>query len=107
MATSAMTLRANARKTMNEFKWGNLGTSDPAAAAKFYGQILGWTYDEMPIGEGMVHRDAQIGGLSLAGIDPLAPGSDMPTAWTCFVYVEDLNARLTDAKRLGGTVVME
>ncbi|MCB0877381.1 MAG: VOC family protein [Thermoleophilia bacterium] len=107
MTTTATSVRANARKTTNGFWWTNLSASDPASAAAFYSDILGWSYDEMPIGENMVHRNARIGDATVAGIDPLMPGSDAPTAWTNYVFVDDVQATWRDALALGATGVME
>ena len=106
MAT-ATTTRANARKTMNGFWWANLASTDDAAAAEFYGKLFGWQWQEFPIGEGMVHRNATLGGHQIAGVDPVMPSSGMPTAWTNFVYVTDINQTVSNAKSLGATVVME
>ena len=107
MPTTATTPRANARATTNGFWWANLSSSDSAAAAEFYARILGWSYDEMPIGEGMVHRNARLGERTIAGIDPLMPGSDAPTAWTNYVFVDDIDAAWQRALELGATGVME
>lgn len=106
MGTTTMTLRGNAAKTTNGFWWTNLSTTDDAAAAAFYARVLGWTYREMPIGEGMVHRNATINDMLIAGIDPMMPGSDMPTAWSNFVFVDDIEATVTSATQLGATVLM-
>jgi uncharacterized protein len=107
MATTVTTPRANARKTTNGFWWADLSSTDDTAAAEFYSRVFGWTWDESPIGEGMVHRDAKLGGHSIAGLDPVMPGSGMPTSWTNFVFVDDIDATVTSAKRLGATVAME
>lgn len=107
MTQTAIKPRKNALKTMNGFWWANLSTSDDAAAAEFYGRVLGWTFQEMPISDTMVHRNAVSGELQLAGIDPLMPGAEWPTAWTNYVYVEDLEATVAAARKLGATVAME
>src|SRR4051812_49181467 len=85
MTTAVSDLKANAAKTTNGFWWANLSSGDDAAAATFYNRVFGWSFDEMPIGENLVHRNANIGGLQIAGIDPMMPGSDAPTAWTNYV----------------------
>ncbi len=107
MATTATTVRANARKTTNGFWWANLSSTDDAAAARFYTRILGWSYDEMPIGENMVHRNARLDGQLVAGIDPMMPGADQPTAWTNYVFVDDVQESWDRAIELGATGIME
>lgn len=105
--TTATTLRANARKTTNGFWWTDLSSTDDAAAAAFYSRVFGWTWDESPIGEGMVHRNGKLGDYLVAGLDPMMPGNNMPSAWTNFVFVTDIAAMVESAKRLGATVTME
>lgn len=107
MSGATATLRANALKTTNGFWWTNLSSTDDATAAAFYAELFGWSYDEMPIGEGMVHRNARIDGHLVAGIDPMMPGSEMPSAWTSFVFVEDIGTSVARARELGATIVME
>lgn len=107
MAMTASTPRKNALKTTNGFWWADLSSTDDAAGAEFYAQIFGWSYDESPIGEGMVHRNAKIGDLMVAGIDPVMPGSGQPTAWTNFVFVDDIETSVAKAKDLGATIVAE
>lgn len=107
MATTTTTLRANALKTTNGFWWADLSSTDDAAAADFYGRVFGWSWDESPIGEGMVHRNAKLDNLMVAGLDPVIPGSGEPSAWTNFVFVDDINASAASITKLGGTIVME
>jgi hypothetical protein len=107
MTTTATTIRANARKTTRGFWWADLSSTDDAAAAQFYSRIFGWTWREAPLGGGMVHRDAQLGGHLIAGLDPVMPGSGMPTAWANYVFVDDIDATVASARRLGATVIVE
>lgn len=107
MTTMTTDVRANARKTTNGFWWADLSSTDDAAAAEFYSEVFGWSWNEMPIGENMVHRNAHINGLLTAGLDPVMPGSGQPTAWTNFVFITDINATCESAKALGATIIAE
>src|SRR5262245_35416634 len=107
MAATATKPRHNARKTTNGFWWADLSSTDDGAAAAFYSAILGWSFDETPLGEGLVHRNAKLGDAMVAGLDPVMPGSGMPTAWTNFVFVTDIEATLATAEELGANVVMD
>jgi len=106
MTTKTTLPHANARKTPNEFLWADLSSTDDAAADKFYSRVFGWAWQEMPLGETMVHRDAQLGGHLIAGLDPVMPGSGQPTAWTNFVAVTDIDKTVAAVKHLGGSVAM-
>ena len=37
------------------FCWFELGTSDAAAAKKFYGELFGWTANDTPAGPDMIY----------------------------------------------------
>ena len=41
------------------FSWVDLSTSDPADAKRFYGGLFGWTFDDLPVGDGVVYTMCQ------------------------------------------------
>ena len=90
------------------FVWDELGTSDVDGAERFYGDVFGWTTKDMGADYGgykIFHRDPDdetgVGGLMAN------PDSSMPTAWHPYVAVDDVDAKLTKTKELGGSVVLE
>ena len=112
MPIAATKPASNSLRTMNGFWWTDLQTADAAAAAEFYGRVLGWSYEEVPLGPtpAEVYRTAHIGGAKLAGMGEFQ--SDMPEAarqprWNNYVYVPDVDAVVASAARLGATVAME
>lgn len=93
-------------KTPGAFSWSELMTSDPAAAAKFYAALFGWTVKDMDMGTGP-YLVANVGETSVAGIMGMPPGAGpMPPAWGCYVTVDDVDATLAKAASLGGRTVM-
>jgi predicted enzyme related to lactoylglutathione lyase len=84
---------------LGTFCWVDLVTADKAAAARFYGELLGW---EIPEGERHVH--CRLRGRDVAGLYSLP---DTPPRWTSYVAVEDADATAARAAALGGTVVEE
>jgi uncharacterized protein len=44
------------------FCWADLGTSDAAAAKRFYAGLFGWTYQDMPMGDGASYTMFDLGG---------------------------------------------
>ena len=34
------------------FSWVDLSTTDPGAAKGFYGDLFGWEFDDLPVGDG-------------------------------------------------------
>ena len=78
---------------------------DPAAAAQFYGALLGWTFDdpeELPSGS---YRRARRQGRAVAGIGQAPPGS--PAAvWSTYVATDDLDAAVERAIGAGASVLL-
>lgn len=94
-------------KTHGAFSWSELMTTDPEAAAAFYGQLFGWKSEAMDMGTGAYHvqklGEPAIGGIM--GMPPDAP-KGMPPMWGCYVTVTDVDATVAQAVKLGGKVVM-
>jgi uncharacterized protein len=77
-------------------------SEDPDATRAFFGDLFGWTYPEGAFpGYSYVETGAQ---TIPGGIGPLQGGNEMVTF---FVGVEDMDATLAAAKKLGGRVVQE
>lgn len=86
--------------------WNELLTTDPDAAAKFYGKLLGWvdrTEDMGPIGT----YHLQMQGDTHAGGIMRAPSPQMPPAWLVYFLVDDLASSTQKAKSLGALALME
>lgn len=93
-------------KTHGAFSWSELMTTDPQAAAAFYGSLFGWTCSDMS-GAGGEYRVASVADTMVAGIMGMPPGKPpMPPAWGCYVTVTDLDATLARCAELGGKAVM-
>lgn len=94
----------DAMRTPGAFSWSELTTTDPAAAATFYGSLFGWTIKDM--GEAMGHyRVAHVGEAGVGGIMGMPPGAPaMPPHWGCYVTVADVEQTLAKASELGGKV---
>ena len=94
-------------KTAGAFSWNELVTSDPKAAAEFYGGLFGWTFDNMDMGPGGTYRVIKTGATSVGGVmkTPEQAGS-MPPAWGSYVTVADVDATLKKVSALGGRVIV-
>ncbi len=88
------------------FSWVDLQTSDQDAAKAFYSDLLGWEYEEVPIGDGATYSMARLQGHSVAAIGPLQ-GEGMPSHWNCYVTVADADASAARANELGATLLAE
>jgi predicted enzyme related to lactoylglutathione lyase len=96
--------------TPGRWVWGDLVTSDVAAAADFYGKVFGWTFETYG---GEDDRDtytlALADGLPIGGLvfDQRARKGDVPSErWIGLVSVTDVRAAADAVTQGGGKVVV-
>jgi predicted enzyme related to lactoylglutathione lyase len=92
------------------FCWVDLGTTDGAAAKKFYGTLFGWSAEDMPAGPDMVYtmcnlKGKNVGALYEQGDDQRKAG--VPPNWLSYVSVASADESTAKAKSLGGKVMKE
>jgi predicted enzyme related to lactoylglutathione lyase len=87
------------------FVWDELGTQDVEAAESFYNAVFGWTTADMGEEYGgyklFKNGEADAGGLMKM------PDPSIPSMWTPYVAVEDVDATVAKATELGGGTIME
>jgi uncharacterized protein len=84
--------------------WTDLAVSDVDAAKRFYGELLGWEYDDQPIGDGMVYSLAKLRGLEAAA---LFTAREQPPHWNLYVTVASADDAAARAREAGGTILAE
>ena len=89
------------------FIWYELMTSDTAGAKAFYGAIMGWDMDEMPM-PGMTYTVVGPGqGMGgIMAIPEQAKAMGVPPNWTGYVAVDDVDASVAQVASLGGAVLV-
>jgi hypothetical protein len=91
------------------FCWLDLAAADADAAADFYRKLFGWEAREQRLPAGPFTRltlgDADVGSLYQLGRAHLEHG--VPSHWTPYVHVEDLDAALERARTLGARCIVE
>ena len=91
----------------NTLAWHELTTRDPDAAMQFYGEVLGWTFDAMPEGQGADgYQMVMVGERVVAGIMPMVgeEWGDMSSHWMVYFAVADADAAAAQVIELGGAV---
>jgi uncharacterized protein len=91
------------------FIWYELMSPDVAGARRFYGDVVGWTAQAMPM-EGGEYTLLQADGAGVAGAMALTEdmkAGGVPPNWTGYVAVDDCDASVAKAKALGGSVFRE
>jgi predicted enzyme related to lactoylglutathione lyase len=94
-------------KDHGRFIWHELLTSDPKAAQAFYGDVVGWTFQDMP-GDGFTYTVANAGGNGVGGlmlIPPEAKAMGVPPNWSGYICVDDCDAAAEKITRLGGSII--
>jgi predicted enzyme related to lactoylglutathione lyase len=88
--------------------WAELVTTDPAKAAAFYESVLG-----VEVAAGAQPPGAppytllKVGGEDVAGVMQITPEmAQMPTVWTAYFGVDDLDASAAQVQSLGGQVMV-
>ena len=90
--------------THGHFCWNELGTTDLAAAQKFYVELLGWEIKEST-GAGMVYNEIVVNGQHVGGLYQMgAEFGNMPSHWTAYVAVDDVDASAKRVEELGGKI---
>lgn len=85
--------------------WNELGTSDPAAARSFYGDLFGWNSDQfMPMGEMGEYRFWYHGETRLGAVCGLMPGSS--GGWRYYLRVPSIARSVGAVNAAGGTISM-
>jgi len=93
--------------TPGTFCWSELTTSDQDAAKAFYGALLGWQAEDIPVGEGAYYSMQRIGGKRVAAIAPQPQqqrDAGVPPLWNSYISVQDADAVAARAKELGADV---
>ncbi len=90
------------------FYWNELSTRNPDAAKKFYAATLGWTFDGMPMPEGM-YWVCKMGDTPVGGIFPMnGPAFEgVPEHWLSYIAVDNVDERVKKLKAEGGKVIRD
>jgi predicted enzyme related to lactoylglutathione lyase len=86
------------------FCWSDLGTTDAAAAKRYYGELFGWRPFDVPNGERGTYSLMRIGEDDVAAIYTAERG--MPVFWLAYVAVDSVDEAAKKTASLGGKVEM-
>jgi len=87
------------------FVWRELMSGNVNESKRFYSEVFGWKMEDFPMGDFQYTvikaNDRQIGGMM-----PKQPGMEH-SAWLAYVSVADVDKAASEAKKAGGTVIVE
>ena len=93
--------------------WVELTVPDPSAAKKFYGELLGWVFEDGQATEEELYTtiaresdpENSVGGMMRLTEQMAEMGA--PPVWSTYISVADVNQSVADITAAGGTVIME
>jgi predicted enzyme related to lactoylglutathione lyase len=89
------------------FCWNELMARDVAGAKKFYADVMGWTYDAVPIRNEDTYWIAKMGDERVGGIfDISGPEYEgVPEGWMSYIAVDNVDERVKKAVKSGARVM--
>lgn len=99
---------ASAEHHVGKVIWADLVTPDLAAAERFYGGLLGWTFQTIHTGDSD-YAVALLDGRPVGGLlqKPIPAGEHRQSAWLTFIAVRDVDAAKRVALAHGAKVVAD
>lgn len=91
-----------------------LHTDDPTSAARFYGELFGWTLEPFDGGDALWRLPGYVGGEArqpiprdvVAVMTPLDARAPLPQRWTVDFGIDDADAAIERVIRRGGRVLV-
>jgi uncharacterized protein len=90
-----------------QFVWHELMTTDAKAALAFYGHVVGWTSQAMPMPDGEAYHVLEAGGRGMGGLVEISKeqrSAGMRPGWLGYITSPDVDADVARLKKAGGTV---
>ena len=96
------------RATTGHFCWIDLAATDAGCAKTFYGKLFGWTArDERLLGGSFTRLRSPAGDVgSLYQLSQAFRDQKVPSHWTAYVQVADVDDALRQAEILGGKTLV-
>ena len=89
---------------IGRFGWHDHRSPDPAAATRFYTQLLGWELEVFPMGE-FEYPMIKVNEQTHGGFGPV--DGDEPAHWLGSIVVDDVDAASARVTAAGGTILTE
>ncbi len=90
------------------FNWADTSSTDSAAARQFYMELFGWGKIDIPIGPGMTYTMFQHQGQAVAALSDATPEAieqSIPSHWSCYVSVDNVDELLPAVEANGGQII--
>ncbi|MBS3944504.1 MAG: VOC family protein [Melioribacter sp.] len=96
-------------KDIGSIGWVDLTTNNAEELKKFYSEVAGWKYENVPMGD---YNDFNMlspsTGAPVAGICNKRGGnSEIPSQWMIYILVDEIEEKIKRCKDLGGKVLLD
>lgn len=91
------------------FSWADGQSTDIAKSKTFYTAVMGWTFEDLPVTETIAYTMFSFDGEQVAGMGPMQAeiqAQGVPSHWTSYVNVDDVDALAPKITELGGKIIM-
>src|SRR5262245_38689846 len=98
------------KPAVGTFCWVEANVTDPDAEKRFYGELFGWKWDDMPMPGVGTYSLLKLGESQVGGLVPLPPNAKKmgaPPHWLGYVAVSEIAAATKKAQELGGSVMAQ
>jgi predicted enzyme related to lactoylglutathione lyase len=103
---TAMAHGGFASVTSGRWLWNELHTSHPTRALAFYEKVLGFSQRSMDMGPGGIYHILSRGGVDRGGVTSHLQAG-VPPHWLPYVAVDDADATIARARKIGATIPMD
>jgi predicted enzyme related to lactoylglutathione lyase len=90
-----------------QFVWHELMTTDVKASLAFYGKVVGWTAQAMPMSDGQTYYVLEAGGRGMGGMMEISKAqrdAGMRSGWIGYITSPDVDAEVKRVQKAGATV---
>jgi predicted enzyme related to lactoylglutathione lyase len=88
--------------------WIDTGQPDPQAAARFYGALFEWEFeDRMPVGSPGEYLVARLDGRAVAAVGSQMVEAQPTPVWSTYIWVASANDTAAAVSDAGGSVLVE
>ena len=94
---------------VGNFCWIEANVDDPQGEKRFYGELFGWTWDDMPMGDVGTYTLLKLGEKQVAGLVRLPDNAKKmatPSHWLQYVAVNEVDTATKKAQGLGAKVLL-
>jgi uncharacterized protein len=87
--------------------WNELTTRDAAGSKEFYPAVLGWTPNDLDMGDMGTYTDWMLGSKRIAGMMPMVGDmwpAELPNHWMIYFAVADTDEAADKVRAMGGAV---